>query len=109
MLIATRDFEISDIVNLASNYDALCNYIRELVPREYRHIEAIYHNTRYYINLQVLKDNKRPMEKKMELSKNLTTNMRVVGFMGKYITCDDLEAHIDMRRVKRYYEGDNHG
>lgn len=109
MLIATKEFSLDEVLKLSSNYDGLCKYIKELVPEHYRHIDAIYHNTRYYISLQVLKDKSIPIEKKMELSKNLTAGIRVVGFIGKYITCDDLEAHIDMRKVKCYYEGENHG
>lgn len=108
MIIATTNIDLKKIVSLASDYDGLCDYIKSLVPDAYSHIDAIYHNTRYYINLQVLKDSKISMEKKTELSKYLTKNIRVVGYMGKYITCDDLEMHIDMQKVKRYREGDKH-
>ena len=108
MVVATTDIDIKKIVSLESDYGGLCQYIKSLVPDHYAHIDAIYHNTRYYINLQVLKDNNIPMDKKTELSKYLTKNIRVVGFMGKYISCEDLEMHIDMQKVKKYREGDKH-
>lgn len=109
MIIATDDVDIKKVVNMSGDSDKLCTYVKSLVPERYRHIDAIYHNTRYYINLLVLKSDDISLEKKSALSKLLTRNIRVVGYMGVYITCKDLERKISMKKVNKYHEEVEHG
>lgn len=109
MIIATNVFDMKKVVSLSEDYDGLCNYIRSLMPERYKHIDAIYHNTRYYLNLEVLKASDISMEKKVSLSEKLTKNIRVVGYMDVYITCKDLERKINMKKVEQYYRGEKYG
>lgn len=109
MIIATDEFDMRKVVSLADDYDALCEYIHSLVPERYKHQDAIYHNTRYYLNLEVLKAKDITMEKKTSLSQKLTRNIRVVGYMDVYITCKDLERKINMKKVEQYYRGEKNG
>lgn len=106
MIIATDTFDMSKVVSLSEDYDGLCKYIWTLVPDRYKHLDAIYHNTRYYINMCILKDTKISLEKKTQISKYLTKGIRVVGYTDSYITCRDLETRINMKKVNKYYEGD---
>lgn len=109
MIIATNSFDMGKIISMSENYEGLCSYIRTLVPDRYKHIDAIYHNTRYYINLEVLKAKDITMQKKMALSKLLTKGIRVVGYMDVYITCTDLERKVNMKKVEQYHRGDKYG
>ena len=52
MIIATKDINFDKVIKLVNNEDDLCSYIKSLVPEKYSHCDAIYHNTRYYINLE---------------------------------------------------------
>lgn len=109
MIIGSKDFDKDKVLSLASDYEGLCGYVWTLVSDRYKHFDAIYHNTRYYINLEILKDNSIPLDKKMSISKLLTKNIRTVGYMGEYITCQDLEKRIDMNKVNKYYKGELNG
>lgn len=109
MIIATKDINFDKVIKLVNNEDDLCSYIKSLVPEKYSHCDAIYHNTRYYINLEILKDNSIALDTKNKLSNMLTRNIRVVGYMGVYITCSELEQRVDMNKVNKYYEGDLYG
>lgn len=109
MIIATNSFDMNKVVRLSESYEELCSYIMSLVPERYRHIDAIYHNTRYYLNLEVLKSKDIPMDKKTALSKLLTKGIRVVGYMDIYITCNEMERKINMKKVDQYHKGDKDG
>lgn len=109
MIIATNSFDMDEVVKLSGDYEKLCLYVMSLVPERYKHIDAIYHNTRYFINLEVLKSKDIPLDKKTELSKHLTKGIRVVGYMDIYITCNELERKISMKKVEQYYKGDTDG
>jgi hypothetical protein len=106
MIIATDIFDMDKVIALRDDYEGLCSYIWTLVPERYKHIDVIYHNTRYYINMCVLKNTSIPLEKKLQISKYLTKNIRVVGYTDTYITCSELEKRINMSKVNKYYEGD---
>lgn len=109
MIIATKNIDMKKIISMVQDEDRLCEYIHSIVPERYKHCNAIYHNTRYYINLEVLKSNDISMENKIALSALLTKNIRTVGYMGTYITCQDLEMRVNMNKVMRYYKGDIDG
>lgn len=109
MLIATNVIDYDKVLSLSEDEEGLCAYIKSLVPERYRHVDAIYHNTRYYINLEVLKNSTYPLEKKLALSRMLTKNIRTVGYMDSYVTCSELEAHISMKKVHKYHEGELYG
>ena len=109
MIIATNEFDMKKIVSLSDDYEGLCEYIRSLVPDRYVHQDAIYHNTRYFINLEVLKAKDITMNKKTALSQMLTRNIRVVGYMDVYITCKDLERKVNMKKVEQYFRGEKNG
>lgn len=106
MIIATNIFDMDKVIALRDDYEGLCSYIWTLVPERYRHIDAIYHNTRYYINMCVLKNISIPLEKKLQVSKYLTKGIRVVGYTDTYITCSELEKRINISKVNKYHEGD---
>jgi hypothetical protein len=106
MIIATDNFDMNKVMSLCHDYDGLCAYVRSLVPERYKHLDTIYNNTRYYINLCVLKAKDIPMSKKQEVSKLLTRNIHVVGYTDIYITCYDLEKRISMSRVDKYHKGE---
>ena len=109
MIIATKNIDMQKIISMARDESGLCAYIHSVVPERYKHCDAIYHNTRYYVNLEVLKNSDISMENKMALSTLLTKNIRTVGYMGTYITCQELEMRVDMNKVMRYHEGDRDG
>lgn len=106
MIIATDIFDMDKVIALRDDYEGLCEYIWTLVPERYKHIDVIYHNTRYYINMCVLKSADIPLEKKLQVSKYLTKSIRVVGYTDTYITCRELENRINMSKVNKYHEGD---
>lgn len=109
MIIATDKFDMKKVVSLSENYEGLCEYVHSLIPERYKHIDAIYHNTRYYLNLEVLKSKDITMDKKTSISKKLTKNIRVVGYMDVYITCKDLERKVNMKKVEQYHRGEEYG
>lgn len=108
MIIGTDNIDYDKVIGLSDDYNGLCEYIRSLVPEQYRHVEAIYNNTRYYINTMILENSSLSLDKKMAITKLLTKNIRVVGYTDVYITCGDLERRINMKRVNSYYEGDKY-
>ncbi len=109
MIIATDVFDMDRILALKDDYEGMCDYIWTLVPDRYKHLDVIFHNTRYYINMCVLKSETIPMEVKSAISKYLTKSIRVVGYTDTYITCSELEKRVNMNRVNKYFEGDNNG
>lgn len=106
MIIATKNIDMQKIVSMVKDECGLSSYIHSIVPERYKHCDAIYHNTRYYINLEVLKNTDISMDNKMALSALLTKNIRTVGYMGTYITCQELEMRVDINKVMRYHKGD---
>lgn len=109
MIIATDVFDMDKVISLKTDYSGMCDYIWTLVPERYRHLESIYHNTRYYINMCVLKSSSIPMETKTEISKFLTKDIRVVGYTDSYITCSELEKRVNINKVNKYHERDQYG
>lgn len=108
MIIGSEDFTVQQIVNLKDDYDAMCAFMLGLVPDRYKHVDAIYHNQRYYANMRVLSDKTLPLKVKQQVSAMLTRNIRVVGWTDIYITCRQMERKIDMNKVDKYYEGDKY-
>ena len=106
MIIATDVFDMSKVMSLSDDYEGMCSYIWSLVPERYKHLDVIYHNTRYYVNMCVLKSTDIPLEKKLKVSKFLTRGIRVVGYTDNYITCRELENRVNMNKVNKYHEGD---
>ena len=47
------------------------------------------------------------METKKRLSSILTSNMRVVGYIGDFVDCDDLKYVVNMDLVNQYYREEN--
>lgn len=109
MIIATNSIDLKKVAGLSEDYEGLCDYVKSLVPARYAHVDAIYHNTRYYINLEVLKSNDIPIDKKVALSKLLTKSIHVCGCMDIYITCKELESRINMKRVNQFKEAECNG
>ena len=109
MLIATNIIDYDRVMSLSEDEAGLSEYIWSLIPDRYRHVDAIYHNTRYYINLEVLKNTSYSLEKKLAISRLLTKNIRTVGYMDCYVTCSELEAHVSMKKVQKYHEGEIYG
>ena len=109
MIVATNTFNMDEVISIIKSGGDLCAYVKELVPPRYRHIDGIYHNTRYLLNLEILKSKDIKLEDKTEASSVLTRGLHVVGYMDCYIPCSVLERHINMNKVKRYHEGDKYG
>lgn len=107
MLIATKDFDLDYILANKDNPQEINDYILGLVPLALRHNQAIFHNTRYYINTCVMSNKRIPMETKKRLSSILTSNMRVVGYIGDFVDCDDLKYVVNMDLVNQYYREEN--
>lgn len=106
MIIATDIFDKDKVLSLKDDYEGLCSYVWTLVPEKFKHLDVIYHNTRYYINMCILQDTGISLDVKTQISKLLTRSIRVVGYMDKYITCRDLDSRVDMNKVNKYHEGD---
>ena len=106
MVIATRDVDIQKVLSLADNEETLCAYIKSLIPSKYQHVDAIYNNTKYFINLCILENNKISMRDKDKLNAILLKHVRVVGYLGNFITCKELDFYVDAERVYEYYKED---
>ena len=109
MLIATKTIDIDKVVSLKNNAEGLHNYIKSLVPDRLKHVDAIYRNTCYYCNYKVLSDPNIKLEDKKILSDILTTNLRVVGYLGTYIDVSELEVMVNWNTIERYRKGDQNG
>lgn len=109
MIIANLNYSSSELIKRVDNFEELCKYIRSTVPEEYRHVDAIYHNTRYYLNTRVLEDSSIPLNTKKKLSDALTTGLRTVGVLGDWVTCGELNRRANMEKINKYRKGDKHG
>lgn len=109
MIVATNAFNMDEVRSVIKSGGDLCEYVRSLIPNRYRHIDGIYHNTRYYLNLVILKSKDFSLQEKTDASAALTKGLHVVGYMDCYIDCGLLERHIDMRKVNKYFEVDKNG
>lgn len=109
MIIATNSFDMDTIRSIVKDRGDLNEYVLGLVPDRYKHVEAIAHNTRYYLNLQISKSKEFSLQDKTWINFELTRNIHVVGYMGIYITCGELERHINMSRVEQFHKGDKYG
>lgn len=101
MIIATKVVNYEELLKRKSDYEGLCAYIRELMPKEVRDVDAIYHNTRYYYNYMVLRNNSIPLKDKKALSNILTRNIRVVGIMGTYVSINEIESSVSIKRLEK--------
>lgn len=106
MIIANLNYSSSELLSRINNFEELCAYVRSTVPPAYRHVDAIYHNTRYYLNTCVLEDSSLTMKVKQQLSDMLTRNIRTVGVLGEWVTCNELDRRMRMDRITKYYKGD---
>lgn len=106
MIIANLNYSSSELIKRMDNFEELCEYIRSTIPPAYRHVDAIYHNTRYYLNTRVLADTSLTMKIKKQLSDKLTTNIRTVGVLGNWVTCNELDRRAHMDRIIKYHKGD---
>ena len=106
MIIANLNYSKSELVSRMNNFDELCKYVRSTIPEKYRHVDAIYHNTRYYLNTCVLEDDTLNLSVKKQLSDILTKNIRVVGVLGEWVPCSELDRRTNLNRVFKYYKGD---
>lgn len=109
MIVATDSFNMDDIHFIVKSNGDIRGYVASLVPDKYRHVEAIAHNTRYLLNLQVLKSREFTLQEKTWISSELTKNIHVVGYMDVYITCGEMERHINMKEVDKYFRGEKYG
>lgn len=100
---------MDDIHSIIKKGGDIREYVSGLVPTKYRHVEAISHNTRYLLNLQVMKSREFSLEEKTWMNQELTKNIHVVGYMDVYITCGELERHINMKEVDKYFRGEIYG
>lgn len=109
MIVATDVFDMEEVARLIKNNGDLCAYVYSLVPDRYKHVDGIYHNTRYLLNLRILQSQDFNLTDKSNASSMLTAGLHVVGYMDKYIACGAMERHINMKKVQQYYEGDKYG
>lgn len=109
MIVATDAFDMQKVKSLIKSGGDLCEYAMSLVPDRYKHVDGIYHNTRYFLNLNILKATDISLEDKTAASASLTAGLHVVGYMDDYITCGEMERHINMKKVNKYFEGDKYG
>lgn len=109
MIVATDAFDMDAIHTIVKSNGDIREYVRSLVPDKYKHVDAIFHNTRYLLNLQVLKSGEFTLQEKTWLNAELTKDIHVVGYMDVYITCGELERHINMSNVEEYFRGDRYG
>lgn len=101
MIIATKAVNYEELLKRKLDYDAMCEYVRGLVPSGVKHVEAIYHNTRYYFNYMVLRNESIPLADKKILSDVLTKNIRVVGVMGTYVSVNEVESQVNLKKLDR--------
>lgn len=106
MIIGTDEVDLNKVMKYKDSEEDMEAYIMSLIPERYKHVDAIYRNTRYYVNTCVLRSKKLTLDMKKQLSDMLTRNLRVVGFLGSFHTCAELELHVSMRRVNKYHEGE---
>lgn len=109
MIVATDVFNMDEVKELIKSGGDLCGYVRSLVPERYLHVDGIYHNTRYLLNLRILQSKDFSLTDKFNASASLTAGLHVVGYMDCYIGCGEMERHINMARVRQYHEGDTYG
>lgn len=109
MIVATDVFDMDEVKRLIKSNGDLCAYVMSLVPDRYRHVDGIYHNTRYLLNLRILQSNDLDLKDKSNASAMLTAGLHVVGYMDKYIACGAMERHINMKKVQQYYKGEAYG
>lgn len=109
MIVATNKFDIDEVIKIVKSRGPLLEYVTGITPENYRHIDGIIHNTRYLLYLTILKSKKFTLDEKAWVTETLTKGLHVVGYMDVYINCQELERHINMDKVRKYYEGDKYG
>lgn len=102
MIVATDVFVFDDVKAIIRHRGDIRGYVDGLVPSRYKHVEAIAHNTRYLLNLQVLKSGEFTLDEKSWINSELTRGLHVVGYMDCYITCSELERAVNIKKVERY-------
>ncbi len=103
MIVATLDFEMSKILANKDNPEELISYVESLVPKQFRHLDAIISNQRYYINFAVLQSGI-VMEDKTAISKILVDGIHVVGYLDEFIAIDEIVRYVSMTMVNKYHE-----
>ena len=101
MIIATENINIKFIIANISNNNIIDNYISNLLPNNLRHVNAIKCNTRYYIATMILQSDMNKEEKEQIVNILLKDN-KVVGYMGNFITVNQLLEKINMNIVNEY-------
>lgn len=109
MIVATNVFDMPLIREMVKKRTDLCAYVHGLVPDRYKHVNAIEHNTRYLLNLNIVNDDSISLDNKLWATQELTKNLHVVGYIDSIVTTSDVEKIINMKKVEKYYEGDKYG
>lgn len=109
MLVSLCEFDKEIFLGNIDNPDVILKYVRDSIPKEFKHIDAIYHNTRFYLSTVVMSDNSIPIKQKQQLCDILTSNMYTVGFLTKYMTVQELMVKFPKEKLIKYLEGDKYG
>jgi len=75
-------------------------YCEELVPEEYRHVQAIVENQQYYCCLLLRRVDSIPWSRKREIINGVMSGIRIVGYTDSLIEAASLAQYVDMDRLR---------
>ena len=102
MLILTRKYDLEKCISLRNDQEALTEYINSLMPERFKHVDSLLSNQRYFINCDMYTHVEYSIEIRRELSDALMHNVRVAGYIGDFVTVQELETYVSNKAVNRY-------
>ncbi len=90
------------LIRKAQDETLFREYCRDLVPKEYRHIQYIVDNQTYYCCLLLRKNKSVPWDLKRPLLDKVLLKLKIVGFTDSLIEAGSLLDYANISRVKTF-------
>lgn len=104
MIIGMADIPEAEITKHVQSVEGFCAYCEQLVPEEYRHVQAIVDNQKYYCCLVVRRIAGISWSKKRELIGTVMCGVRVIGYVDSVIEVSMLNDMVNRERLQAFKE-----
>ena len=109
MIVTTCEFSTEFLRKNIKQPEIILDKIQKTILPEYKHIECLLNNTRFYVATLIARDEKIQYEDKRAACDVLLSNIRVVGYIGIYISMQELSMRYPKEKLLKYYRGDKYG
>ncbi len=100
MIIGTIHVNEQSLVRSADTVERFCEYCKQLVPEEYRHVQAIVENQQYYCCLLLRRLESISWSRKREIINGVMRSIRIVGYTDSLVEATSLAQYVNVDRLR---------